>query len=249
MADPLGKTRLFIQSEHILYSINRNTFCIYDISSICTRNIFCLYGIYSMCLSVESGRGTYSVYTEYILKTRYMFYVHGMYSIYTQHVPYPRNIFYTHTTCTGRFVEKICRVWNNTVMTEFKAICEYLYSTSSFNGFSNSYGFSHTLIESLESTTHFRRSLIATSNFGSAEHVLNVSWRDTTYPYVEHDSSHVWHSASICVTWRVHMCDMTHSYVFRDAFICVTWLHRCVTWLIRTQMSAIRRTRWKHHGS
>jgi len=38
----------------------------------------------------------------------------------------------------------------------------------------------------------------------------------------------VWHDAFICVTWRIHMCDMTHSYVWHDAFICVTWrIHMC----------------------
>jgi len=32
----------------------------------------------------------------------------------------------------------------------------------------------------------------------------------------------------VCVTWRIRMCDMTHSYVWRDSFICVTWLiHMC----------------------
>jgi len=38
----------------------------------------------------------------------------------------------------------------------------------------------------------------------------------------------VWHDSFICVTWLIHMCDMTHSYVWHDSFICVT----CVTWLI-----------------
>jgi len=34
--------------------------------------------------------------------------------------------------------------------------------------------------------------------------------------------------AVIRVPWRIHMCDMTHSYVWHDAFICVTWLiHMC----------------------
>ena len=27
-----------------------------------------------------------------------------------------------------------------------------------------------------------------------------------------------------CVTWLIHMCDMTHSYVWHDSFICETWL-------------------------
>jgi len=58
---------------------------------------------------------------------------------------------------------------------------------------------------------------------------------------------HVWHDSFICVTWLIHMCDMTHLYVWHDPFIRVTWLvHMCdmthsyvwhdsfirVTWLI-----------------
>jgi len=57
---------------------------------------------------------------------------------------------------------------------------------------------------------------------------------DMTHSYVRHDSF-------ICVTWLIHMCDMTHSYVWHDSFICATWLiyvwHDSfirVTWLIHT---------------
>ena len=40
--------------------------------------------------------------------------------------------------------------------------------------------------------------------------------------------SHVWHGAFICVTWLIHMCDMMNSYVWHDAIIFVTWLiHMC----------------------
>jgi len=28
----------------------------------------------------------------------------------------------------------------------------------------------------------------------------------------------------MCVTWLIHMCDMTHSYVWHDSFIRVAWL-------------------------
>jgi len=36
------------------------------------------------------------------------------------------------------------------------------------------------------------------------------------------------HDSLICVTWLIHMCDMTHSYVWHDSFICVTWfIHMC----------------------
>jgi len=31
----------------------------------------------------------------------------------------------------------------------------------------------------------------------------------------------VWHDAFICVTWRIHMCDVTHSHVWHDSFTCV----------------------------
>jgi len=42
----------------------------------------------------------------------------------------------------------------------------------------------------------------------------------------------------MCVTWLMHVCDMTHSCVWHDSFMCVTWLihvcdmtHSCV-WLV-----------------
>ena len=39
---------------------------------------------------------------------------------------------------------------------------------------------------------------------------------------------HVWHDAFKCVTWRIRVCDMTHSCVWHDSFMCVTWLiHMC----------------------
>ena len=38
----------------------------------------------------------------------------------------------------------------------------------------------------------------------------------------------MWHDSFICVTWLIHMCDMTHSYMWHDSFIYVTWLiHIC----------------------
>ena len=36
--------------------------------------------------------------------------------------------------------------------------------------------------------------------------------------------SYVWHDSFICVTWLIHMRNMTHSYVWHDSFIRVTWL-------------------------
>ena len=34
----------------------------------------------------------------------------------------------------------------------------------------------------------------------------------------------VWHDSSMCVTWLIHVCDMTHSCVWHDSFIC----HACI---------------------
>jgi len=38
------------------------------------------------------------------------------------------------------------------------------------------------------------------------------------------DMAYVRHEVSPCVTWLIHMCDMTHPHVWRDSFICVTGL-------------------------
>jgi len=32
--------------------------------------------------------------------------------------------------------------------------------------------------------------------------------------------SYVWHDSFICVTWLIHVCDLTHSCVWLDSFIC-----------------------------
>jgi len=53
----------------------------------------------------------------------------------------------------------------------------------------------------------------------------------------------VWHASSTCVTWLIHLCDMTLSNVSRDSLMRVTWdrrphahvwhdLFTCVAWLI-----------------
>jgi len=39
---------------------------------------------------------------------------------------------------------------------------------------------------------------------------------------------YAWHVSFICVTWRIHLCDMPHSYMWHDLFMRVTWLiHIC----------------------
>ena len=43
----------------------------------------------------------------------------------------------------------------------------------------------------------------------------------------------VWRDSFMCVTWLIHVCDVTHSCVWRDSFMCVTYLScRCVMCLI-----------------
>ena len=43
------------------------------------------------------------------------------------------------------------------------------------------------------------------------------------------------HDSFICVTWLIHMCDVTHSYKWHGPFIFKTWLlYKWETWLIHT---------------
>jgi len=51
---------------------------------------------------------------------------------------------------------------------------------------------------------------------------------DMTHAMCDMTHSCAWHDSVKCVTWLSHVCDMTHSYVWHDSFICVTWLiHVC----------------------
>jgi len=70
---------------------------------------------------------------------------------------------------------------------------------------------------------------------GTGKHYSCIYLFDMTHSYV-------WHDSFICVTWLIHMCDMTHSLVrlmwsihtcdMTHSFICVTWLmHSFVWWL------------------
>jgi len=79
-------------------------------------------------------------------------------------------------------------------------------------------------------TTHCRRTrstLLACSYFqGMSLIFVCVTWLihmcDMTHSYV-------WHDSFICVTWPTHMCDMTHSYVWNDSLICMTRLWLALT--------------------
>jgi len=68
--------------------------------------------------------------------------------------------------------------------------------------------------------------------------LICVTWLihmcDLTHSYVWHDS-HVWHDLFICVTWLARGCNRTDSYVWRDLLTVVTRLvHTRVTWLFHT---------------
>jgi len=44
----------------------------------------------------------------------------------------------------------------------------------------------------------------------------------STYSYIDMTRSYTWHEASMCVTWRIYMCNMTHWHVWSDSFVCGT---------------------------
>jgi len=71
--------------------------------------------------------------------------------------------------------------------------------------------------------------------------------------------SYVWHDSFICVTWLIHMCDMTHSYVWHDSFICVTWTEYmyyitqlymwcepCFSWVVLLSEGVLAISLWCH---
>ena len=53
-----------------------------------------------------------------------------------------------------------------------------------------------------------------------------VTWLVHLFVHSMTDLS-VWSDTLICVTWLIHICDMTHSYVWHDPFICATCLNIC----------------------
>jgi len=61
--------------------------------------------------------------------------------------------------------------------------------------------------------------------------------------------SHVRHDSSVCMMWRIHICDRTYSHVWHDNFICVTWLmhmrdiHECYSSL--EALESALKTHWQ----
>jgi len=70
------------------------------------------------------------------------------------------------------------------------------------------------------------------------EYVTCADWasRVRCLDMIRHTSRvHVTHmnDSSICVTWTLHMCDMTHPYVWHELLTCDVWrIHTCATRLM-----------------
>ena len=59
----------------------------------------------------------------------------------------------------------------------------------------------------------------------TCEWVMSHMWMSyNTYTAAQHCTDHRSSASPTCVTWLIHMCDMTHSYVWHDSFIRVIWL-------------------------
>jgi len=58
--------------------------------------------------------------------------------------------------------------------------------------------------------------------------------KEACHTYMPHS-----YDSFICVTWLIHMCDMTHSYVWHDSFICdmTHWLRDMTHWCVRYDSS------------
>jgi len=50
----------------------------------------------------------------------------------------------------------------------------------------------------------------------------------STYSYIDMTRSYTWHDASMCVTWLIYMCNMTHWLVWSDSFVCGTIILFCL---------------------
>ena len=49
-------------------------------------------------------------------------------------------------------------------------------------------------------------------------------WYDVFTWHVTFEKVYLIDAYDSCVTWIIHVCDLTHSFVWHDLFICVTWL-------------------------
>ena len=50
-----------------------------------------------------------------------------------------------------------------------------------------------------------------------------ASYRSSPPSMCEMNHSYVWNDSFICMTWLIHVWDVTHSHVCYCSFICVTW--------------------------
>jgi len=58
------------------------------------------------------------------------------------------------------------------------------------------------------------------------------------------------HDSFTCVTWLVHMCDMTRSHVWHDSCTCMTWLiHMCDMTRLHVWHDSCTRVTWLMHKS
>jgi len=53
-----------------------------------------------------------------------------------------------------------------------------------------------------------------------------------------------WICATICATWLIDMCDMTHWYVWRDWFLRATWCIHTTHWYVRHESLICYTTHW-----
>jgi len=97
-------------------------------------------------------------------------------------------------------------------------------------------------------------------SFISATRLIPETTYLLTMAHCYDDTTNAYDSC-VCVTWLIHMCDITHSYVRHDSFIYVTWHMRdfgmtrscvrhysctCATWIVYMCESCVYAT-WLIH--
>ena len=60
--------------------------------------------------------------------------------------------------------------------------------------------------------------------WGTYAWVMSHIWVPTTFGTQLATQEHKRHDSFVCVTWLMHLCEITHVYEWHDSFICVTWL-------------------------